>query len=136
MVKNEKLIKALSSAGLTNNGKPNFKKIAEITGLRLTSVRSMLAPSKKLPRWACLAVYIAENQKHDSWVDEFEPWQGKIEERDVLGDLTNVVPGDWVLTDLGEVQKVHCDFKRSDLIHWPRFATKEEVTTHLICNTV
>ena len=52
MTDKQKLKDLLKSRGLT------YGKIAEITGYTTDSVKSMLQPKKKLPRWCKLIVYL------------------------------------------------------------------------------
>lgn len=61
----EKLKAVLKACGLTRPGernKPDFDKIAKITGHSRDSLKSMLAPSKHIPRWLKLTVYVWETQ--------------------------------------------------------------------------
>lgn len=54
------LLGSLDRVNLTKNGSPDFDKIAEITGLKRNSVKTLIAPKAPLPRWLKLLTYTAE----------------------------------------------------------------------------
>lgn len=59
------LIAALAAYGLTKGKTPDFDKIASITGHDRSSLRSMLAPGKQVPRWLKLVIEIHKISQAD-----------------------------------------------------------------------
>ena len=63
MTDNEKLKALLSKAGLTKpGGSIDYQKVSEITGHSYNSVKSILQPNAKIPRWLKLLIYVGNNK--------------------------------------------------------------------------
>lgn len=60
MTDHEKLKALMNELGL------NFHDIAKITGHNYNSVKSMLQPNKKLPRWMMLVLHVWESKTTSS----------------------------------------------------------------------
>ena len=60
MTDHERLKALMKERGL------NFIKIAEITGHSYNSVKSMLQPNRKIPRWVQLVLYVWEAGENEN----------------------------------------------------------------------